>query len=114
MDAEKKKVFISGPMDGIDDYNRDAFNTAEQMLTKMGYAVFNPRAIELDDTFTRQDYMTIDIAALSRCDYIYLLDGYAKSRGAVSELSFAVSSNIQILNHKLHPHLNTKEVILHE
>ena len=35
-------IFISGPMSGIDDYNKPAFNAAAEKLRAMGHKCFNP------------------------------------------------------------------------
>lgn len=84
------KVFISGPMSGIEDYNRPAFLEAEKRLIEAGYSVFNPAWLLVDESWTRDDLMTIDVAALSRCDAIYQLPGWEESRGARVEYAHAL------------------------
>ena len=42
-DFKGKRVFLSGPMTGLPDWNRDAFDRAEDELLELGAAyVFNP------------------------------------------------------------------------
>ena len=41
----KYDVFLSGPMSGIDDYNRPAFNEAAAQIRALGLTVFNPAEI---------------------------------------------------------------------
>lgn len=83
------KVFISGPMSGIEDFNRPAFREAEQKLKERGYSVFNPAWLLVDENWSFDDLMFIDIAALSRCDAIYQLPGWEKSIGAHYEYEYA-------------------------
>ena len=82
----KKKVFISGPMSGYDNFNREAFMEAEKKLKEAGYSVFNPAwLLGLDSEWDNASVMAIDMAALSRCDAIYQLDGWRESMGAKAE-----------------------------
>lgn len=84
------KVFISGPMSGIKDYNKPAFDAAEKKLKEAGYAVFNPAWMIFDTNgWSHEDIMKIDLAALSQCKYIYMLDGWDKSKGSKQELAYA-------------------------
>lgn len=97
---ETKRAFISGPMTGYDDFNRPAFFEAEEKLRKAGFSVFNPAWLRFDDGgFTDQDIMAIDIEALSRCNYIYQLEGWPNSKGASAEWQFAMSTGIKTINH---------------
>jgi hypothetical protein len=87
------KVFISGPMSGIVDDNKAAFDAAEDRLKRAGFDVFNPAWLTFTSGWDRNDILTIDMVALSKCDAIYQLDGWEKSKGAIAENSFALSSN---------------------
>ena len=86
------KVFISGPMSGIKDYNKPEFDRMEMQLKDLGYSVFNPAWMGFDNTWTREDIMPIDIAALGKCDAIVMLDGWEKSAGALAEYEYAVAT----------------------
>ena len=86
------KVFLSGPMSGIKDYNKPAFDNAQKKMENLGYSVFNPAWMTFDESWTRDDIMPIDIAALSRCDAIYMLPGWEKSKGATAEYNYAVAT----------------------
>lgn len=96
---EPKKVFISGPMSGYPDWNKPAFMRAESELKAAGFSVFNPAWLNVDEHWTNQDLMAIDLAALSRCDYIYQLEGWENSKGARAEYMAAVWSGCEIVNH---------------
>jgi len=97
MDEKKKKVFISGPMSGIKDFNKPAFDQAEQWLTHAGYSVFNPARMHFDDAWSHEEIMRIDLAALSQCDYILMLAGFEASIGAMQEYRYAMATGIEML-----------------
>jgi len=84
------KVFISGPMSGIEDFNRPAFYEAERKLKEAGYSVFNPAWLLVDEKWSFDDLMHVDLAALSRCDAVYQLPGWEKSVGACCEYQYAI------------------------
>lgn len=93
---EKKKiVFISGPMTGHKNYNREAFINAESKLLFLGYVPLNPA--RLPDGLTREAYMRIDQAMLKEADAIYLLPGWKGSSGASEEKALAEMCGLQIL-----------------
>ena len=91
------KIYISGPMTGIKDYNYPAFNSAEKELKIMGYKTFNPARIKSDKDWTWQDYMRECIKALPDCDKIYMLKGWENSKGAKIERSIAKTLGIEII-----------------
>lgn len=93
----RKKVFISGPMSGIKDFNKPAFDQAEQWLTHAGYSVFNPARMHFDDSWTHEQIMRIDLAALTQCDYIYMLDKWYNSKGALEEYHYAMATGIILI-----------------
>ena len=98
MNSKIKKVFISGPMRGYDNMNKEAFFEAEEILKMAGFDVFNPAWLNFGPGFSQADIMAIDTAALSRCDYIYQLDGWERSTGAVGEWQVAKWANIKPIN----------------
>lgn len=97
---EMKKAFISGPMRGLPDLNREAFFKAEKDLRAAGFSVFNPAWLLECTGFDESDFMAIDLAALSRCNYIYQLEGWEKSKGASAEWMAALWSGKQRINHE--------------
>lgn len=82
--------YLSGPMTGLPDYNRPAFNEAANQLRAHGFVVWNP-AEEFDATtiYPRKVYLRKDIEALLKCDAIVMLDGWENSAGAKLELDIA-------------------------
>lgn len=83
------KVYISGPITGTDFGNRFAFSCARNALELCGYEVVDPSEVQLDDEATWTDYMRADLKLLLDCDFIYMLEGWEKSRGARIELALA-------------------------
>lgn len=96
------KVFISGPMTGYKNYNKEAFMEAERLLIEAGYSVFNPAWLDIDILeWTSTDIMAIDMAALTCCDAIYQLQDWEDSKGARAEYTAAVWSGKEILNRSI-------------
>ena len=89
------KVYLSGKITGDTGY-RQKFEVVQNELTSYGYVVFNPAV--LPDGFEYEDYMSLDLLILSRCDAIYLLRDWKNSPGAKRELEEAKRLGLQILD----------------
>ena len=89
------KVYISGPITGIDFGNRFAFMCARSALELCGYEVVDPSEVKLDDEATWTDYMRADLKLLLDCDYIYMLEGWEDSKGARIERELAENLGIK-------------------
>lgn len=83
------KVYIAGPMTGIEDFNFPAFHAAAAHLRANGYEVVNPAEVNPDTTLTWEQCMRLDIPQLCTCDAIALLPGWENSRGARLECHLA-------------------------
>lgn len=82
------RVYLSGPMTGIEDLNRKAFEDAEKKLRLANCCVVNPHKIEsAEDTY--ESHLASDIRELTWCDAIYLIPGWESSRGALVEFAVA-------------------------
>lgn len=94
----KKRVYISGPIEGVEDYQTN-FAHAEDKVAKMGCDPVNPaRCFEpVKDTLTRGQIMGLCINLLEECDCIYLLPGWQLSKGAKEELAFAIKNSIEVM-----------------
>lgn len=96
---ETKKVFISGPMTGLPEWNKPAFDEAEKLLRKAGFTVFNPCCLlAIGNGWSDQDIAAIDLTVLGRCNYIYQLDGWSKSKGASAEWQAALWMGLKTIN----------------
>lgn len=91
------RVYIAGPMTGIDDYNFPAFNAKEAELRAVGFEVENPTAHGIVEGATWTDYMAYDLARLALCNTIYMLPGWAKSKGASIERQLALDLGMTVL-----------------
>lgn len=93
------KIYISGPMTGLPDYNFPAFNEAARKLRTLGFAVVNP--VELNAHLgTDADwhvYLRNDIRALCDCDVVALLPGWEDSNGAHLELHLAHRMGLKVV-----------------
>src|SRR5579884_3312460 len=89
--ATKPRVYIAGPMTGLPDYNFPAFHAAAKVLRDEGYDVVNPAEIAMEgDCATWYDCMRRDIPELLKCDGVFVLPGWAESKGARLEVLIAV------------------------
>ena len=92
--GDKPKLYISGPMTGIQDFNFPAFFAAEEELKK-SYYVFNPANNPEMENYT--DYLRKDIEYLIQCQVIYMLKGWKKSVGASLEHRIAKVLGFEII-----------------
>lgn len=90
------KLYISGPMSGIEDWNFPAFHAAAVRLRKLGYEVVNPAEINPDTTLSWEQCLRLDIKHLCDCDGIVLLPGWMYSEGAQLELMIAHRLEMEI------------------
>ena len=101
------KVYIAGPMTGLEDFNYPAFKKAAWQVGIAGHDPTNPHTLNEAVNFDAFDYPTgdpaaaardgfdiraaarRDLLALTECDAIYLLPGWENSAGARAEKAVA-------------------------
>ena len=93
------KVFISGKMTGIEDYNRPLFNKVEKELIEKGHTVLNPAI--LPEGLETADYRRICKAMIQSSDCLLLLKGWEDSIGANEELDMANDMNKKIFLYRM-------------
>lgn len=96
----ENSIYVAGPMSGIIDHNFPAFHAAAKLLRSRGFTVINPAEINADavDVVRPWDwYMRRDIAELVKCQTIYLLPGWEKSKGATLERHIAERLGMHII-----------------
>lgn len=93
MAKKKTKVYISGPMTGLPDYNYPAFNAMEAALKQKGFEAVSPVKVceGMDhETSTWHDFMRVNIKAMMDCEGVIFLHGWTSSRGARLEHAIAL------------------------
>lgn len=94
---QKPIIYIAGPMSGLPDFNRPAFNEAADKLRAEGYPVNNPA--ELDGGSTDQPweyYMRRALSLLVMSDEVRLLPGWLDSKGARLEVRTALALGLPV------------------
>lgn len=86
-------IYIAGPMSGIEDFNRPAFEAAEIHLRELGHVPLNPGILPTD--LPEGAYLPISLAMLQQADAIYLLKGWIISDGAQIEARLARRQGLQ-------------------
>lgn len=128
--ANKKKIYISGKMRGIKDFNREAFYKAEEELTDLGYEVFNPVRVDEEingwnlksadgnvndlPDFTTNDFDKIikqDVDGVLSCDLMYMLAGWETSQGAKAEKTIAEWKGLEILYQIKHESTGNTKIV---
>lgn len=88
------RLYIAGPMTGIELFNFPAFNAAAAAWRAAGWDVLNPaEAFDGDTERAYKEYVAHDITLLEQCDAIAMLPGWdgPNARGSVWEREVAVS-----------------------
>ncbi len=88
------KVYISGPITGIEDENRLAFKSMADTLKKLGHEPVNPHNLPHAHGKTWIEFMREDIKAMVDCDVVVFLAGFENSRGAMIEYRLALDLNM--------------------
>jgi hypothetical protein len=83
------RVYLAGPMSGIENLNYPEFNRAASQLRKLGYHVENPAENPAPACGSWEGYMRLAIAQLVTCEEIHMLRGWSDSRGALIERELA-------------------------
>ena len=95
--GDRFHFYLSGPMTGLPDYNRPAFDEAAETLRKQGYAVFSPSEVgSRDQIMSRSWYMRKDIEALLQSDAVMMLPDWEQSEGAKLEFEIAKQLELRI------------------
>ncbi len=92
-------IYISGPMAGIEGYEKN-FKVAEEKIKESGHEVVNPAEID-GEGMTREELLALDLRMLEECDAIYMLKGWQQSCGANREYGFALGNYMEILYEEL-------------
>jgi len=107
------RVYISGPITGKPNLNRDAFDHEERLLREAGYETFNPHSITPPDQMEIEGwisvlgpeqaqeklwryYMRICVGQILLCDEMRMLPDWQNSKGAVWEHRIAKMLGLEV------------------
>jgi hypothetical protein len=91
-----KRIYLSGAMTGLPEFNFPAFHAEAAHLRSLGYEVVNPAETNSDHP-SWEICLRRDIAELMECDTLALLDGWEASKGASLEVFVAQQVGIRIV-----------------
>lgn len=91
------KYYLAGPMTGLPNYNREAFEEETSRLHNLGYDIVSPAEINLEDA-SWCECLRKDLRAMLDCQGIILMPGWQESRGASLECYVASALEMRILN----------------
>ena len=95
---KKKRVYISGPISGLEIHERRAeFQRVEYYLISLGYEVFNPLCNGLSQDAPTSEHMKADIKALLDCDAIYMMNRWNHSAGCQTEFLVATACGLTVM-----------------
>lgn len=87
-----KKVYIAGRITGTDDY-RERFAKAEEEARVRGYEPINPVAIPRAEELPYEEVMERCKELVASADFLYLLNGWEWSNGAIEELKHFMATH---------------------
>lgn len=95
------KVFITGPMTGLPDYNRDSFDNAAKTIEALGHTPLNPYRQDFVDTKrTWGECVLASLLLLLEADAILALEGAENSTGSGIERVFAARMNLPAVTYR--------------
>jgi len=83
------RIYISGPMSGIAQFNFPAFNQAADLLTVAGHVPVNPADGGVVPGKSWEAYLREDLRLILDSDAVATLPGWRASRGASLEVYVA-------------------------
>lgn len=90
-----RTIYIAGPISGIPDKNKPSFAAAEERIARHGHKPVNPHKIHNQTEWAPA--MRADMAyMMAHCDSLVLIDGWHRSKGAMTELKLAFDLGLEI------------------
>jgi hypothetical protein len=95
-----QKMYLSGPMDGLEEFNHPLFNRVAAEFRQVGFAVCTPSEFfDGDKSRERKEYMREAVKYLLEADTIVLLPGWEDSKGARLEAAIATELDLSIMEY---------------
>ncbi|MCE2597220.1 DUF4406 domain-containing protein [Motilimonas cestriensis] len=82
-----KLIYIAGPVTGMKNLNRRAFENEAHKLRNQGHRVWWTHL--LPPGMTEDAYMEFGLAMVRRCDEVAVLPGWQSSQGTKTEMQLA-------------------------
>jgi hypothetical protein len=95
-----KRIYLSGPMTGLPNFNYPIFNAAAARLREMGHTVYNPtgdRDAPPADFDIREAFAEYTAWICKDADAIAMLPGWQESEGAYVEFALAVRLGLEVI-----------------
>ncbi|MBR2504796.1 MAG: DUF4406 domain-containing protein [Elusimicrobiaceae bacterium] len=97
--SKDQVIYLSGPMTGLPDYNRPAFDLRAKLIREAGYTVNNPAEISrkhgLDKPYAF--FFREAMRMLLQSDVIYVFGDVTKSEGSQMEIKTAKMAEIPVV-----------------
>lgn len=96
----KIKVYLAGPIRGMQNLNLDEFRFVASLLEAKGYIVTVPHDLfeGIDTTdFKQEDFMKVCLPALRKHDVVCFLEGWKDSPRSKDEMEAAIESAIKVV-----------------
>lgn len=97
-------VYLSGPMTGLPDYNRAAFNLRAEAFKALGYSVNNPADISVTHGTDKSYgfYFKRALRLMLESDVVYVFGDTSNSAGVQMELKVAEMAGMPIVREEQH------------
>ena len=97
--APTQTVYLSGPMTGLPDYNRAAFNLRAEAFRAAGYSVKNPADISVTHGTDKayEFYFKRALRMMLDADVVYVFGDTTQSCGAEMELQVAKMAGMHVV-----------------
>ena len=92
------KLYLAGPMTGIQDFNYPAFAATAAKLRDAGFDIVSPTDNGLPKNAPWPQHMRADIPMLIGCEGVALMEGWEASKGAQLERHIAMSTGIWVMS----------------
>ncbi len=94
------KLYLSGPMTGVKNFNHDLFNKVAAEFRMVGFDVCSPSEFfDGDKTREREEYMREAFKYLLEADTVVILPGWEQSKGARIEITVAQELGLNLVEY---------------